>query len=498
MGGALLVLIVLGGYGAVLLGVHLPWEASSKVEPSKARAELNVELVAEAPHTLSIPEDVRKSLGITANGLDKVEVARHPTHSREFVLPGSTALDPTRLYRIRARFAPARVVEIAPQLRPDGTPIRDDAASLKEGRTMFRELRTGNTVKKGQLLAVFYSVDVGNKKNDLIDALSQRYLDEEILEKAEKAFRGGALPEIYMLNAQRNVEADRNAERRAVNNLRTWDIPEDEIKACYDEARRISKLNSKERDLARVEKNDLWPVVKLVAPDDGVIIERNVAQQEMVVDGTTNLFQIATVDRMLILANCPEDDLHTLQSLNEEEMRWTLKTVGADPTAGIEGRIDEISYLIDPNQHTGVIKGHIDNPGGKLRAGQFVSAAIQLPPPREKVNGGTRDLAVEVPIDAVSEDGQMCVVFVQTDAARHHYTMRRVKLLQRFEKTAFVCCTPVSEKEQPTAEEEKLGMLRIAPLLKGERVLTTAVGELKAVLIDKESQPKKTEEGTDK
>ena len=32
---------------------------------------------------------------------------------RPLVLPGSTALDPTRLARIRARFAPARVVEIA-------------------------------------------------------------------------------------------------------------------------------------------------------------------------------------------------------------------------------------------------------------------------------------------------------------------------------------------------------------------------------------------------
>ena len=46
----------------------------------------------------------------------------------------------------------------------------------------------------------------------------------------------------------------------------------------------------------------------LRAPFDGVVVERNLHVDEMVVDNTVNLFQIADVSRLLVIANCPEDD----------------------------------------------------------------------------------------------------------------------------------------------------------------------------------------------
>jgi membrane fusion protein, heavy metal efflux system len=311
-------------------------------------------------------------------------------------------------------------------------------------------------------------------KNNLIDAVCQLQLDEKILEKAEKAFLSGALPEIFMLNAQRNVEADRNAERRAVNTLKTWDIPEADIQAVYNEAREIGKRQGK-RD---PEKEKLWPRVELRAPDDGTVVERNIAQFEMVGDGTVNLFQIAKLDRLLVLANIPEDDLPTLQGLDTSALKWSVRTVGAAAARGIDGPIDEIGTLIDPNQHTAVVKGHIDNPGGRMRGGQFVSATVQIPPAAG---------VVEVPINAIVEDGRVCVVFVQTDRDKHHYTMRRVQVTQRFDKTAFV--RSEASDEQLTAEEKELGILPKEPLRIGERVLTSGVGELKAALLDLEESP---------
>jgi cobalt-zinc-cadmium efflux system membrane fusion protein len=468
---ALAVLLV-GGF-LVFSGI-VPWPgkqaaASASSEPSSAGRSPSIELVDEVPHTLAVPEEVRKCLGIRKGQMEMVAVAQLPKQFQTMVLPGSTALDPTRLYRIRARFAPARVVEIAQ--------VVDEAASLKTGKTAFRELRAGDYVNKGDLLAIFYSVDVGNMKNNLIDALCQRRLDEEILEKAEKAFLSGALPEVFLLNARRNVEADRNAERRAVNTLKTWDIPEADIKTVYEEAAEIGKRKG-QRD---AEKDKLWPKVELRAPDDGTIVERNIALHEMVVDNTVNLFQIAKVDRLLVLANAPEDDLPALQALGTAERVWNVRTVGAATSKGIDGTIDEIGYLIDPNQHTAIIKGHIDNPGGKLRGGQFVSATVRIPPPPD---------VVEVPIDAVCEDGAMCVVFV-VDPAKHHYTMRRVQVTHRFDKSAFVRSQPFAAAEERTEEEKELGLPPRKPLTAGERVLTTAVGELKAAVLDLESQPRK-------
>jgi cobalt-zinc-cadmium efflux system membrane fusion protein len=421
-------------------------------------------LVSDRPHTLAIPEEVRQALGIRREQTELIAIAKAPTQTQTMVLPGSTALDPTRIWRIRIRFS-GRLEQIGQ--------AREEA----QGKTTFRELRCGDRVNKGDTLGVFYSADVGNIKNNLVDAISQYKLDKEILDRFEVVFLRGAIPEVSLLNARRNVEADQNAINRAAANLRAWDIPENDIQACYKEAEEIRKRGGK-RDPA-VEK--LWPRVEVAAPEDGIIVERNVARNEMVVDNTTNLFQIAKVDRLLVLANCPEDDLPTLNALETKDRKWNVRTVGAALSKGIDGTIDEIGYLIDPNQHTAIIKGHIDNPGGRIRAGQFVSATVPIPPPSG---------VVEVPITAVAEDGQMCVVFVQTDPAKHEYTMRRVQLTHRFDKTAFVRNEPFKKEEQLTPEEAELGMLPRERLNPGERVLTTGVGELKAALLDLESKPK--------
>jgi cobalt-zinc-cadmium efflux system membrane fusion protein len=86
----------------------------------------------------------------------------------------------------------------------------------------------------------------------------------------------------------------------------------------------------------------------------------------------------------------------------------------------------------------------------------------------------------------VVDDGRQSVVFVETDAQKHLYTMRRVELTQRFDKTVFVRSKPFDKKEQPTKEEQELGLLLKEPLLPKDRILQTGVGELKAALLDKE------------
>ena len=49
---------------------------------------------------------------------------------------------------------------------------------------------------------------------------------------------------------------------------------------------------------------------------DGVVVECNVRKGEMVVDNTVNLFQIADVSRLQVIANCPEDALPILEALH--------------------------------------------------------------------------------------------------------------------------------------------------------------------------------------
>src|SRR5208283_945257 len=125
-----------------------------------------------------------------------------------------------------------------------------------------------------------------------------------------------------------------------------------------------------------------------------------------------------------------------------EHIGWTVRTVGTAPVAGL---VDDIGYLIDPNQHTAVVRGHIPNPNGLLRAGQFVTATVELLPPKD---------VVEVPIGALVEDGKDSIVFVQTDAKEPIYTLRRVQVTNRFEHVAYVRSVPLSKDEARTAADE--------------------------------------------
>jgi cobalt-zinc-cadmium efflux system membrane fusion protein len=475
------VLVTCGAVGLQKLAAD---REEDKQDAAASKPSLGVELVKDQPHTLFVPADVRAALGIRKEGVDQIVTAAKPTRTRALSMPGTTMLDPTRLIPIRALFAPspssAQCVEI-------GT-IEEDR--LKTGATTShrRELRSGDKVTKGNLLAVFYSVDVGNKKNDLIDAIYQLKLDSQILERWQA--KASVVPDVMLWQQKKAVEGDINTLNRAINTLRTWGIPEEDIQAVKAEAENVKPEDAQKRLKQHDKANfDRWARVEVKAPDDGVIVERNITAHTVVSDNTTNLFQIATLDpdgggpRLFVVANCPEDDLPAFQALPERDRKWKINTVGS-PT--LDGYIDDISYIIDPNDHTAKVKGHIDNKEGRLLAGKMISVKVELPPPTD---------VVEVPADAVMDDGQQSVVFVQTDAEKQHYTMRRVELVGRFNQSLFVRSRPFTKAEERTPEEAELGMLPKQALMPGERILGTGVGELKTALLDKESQPRQKNQG---
>ena len=164
------------------------------------------------------------TLGIDKREQVAVAVTLAPRTTRPLQLSGSTAFDPARLARIHARFAPAQVIQIAQVWDPRNIE--------------FRELRPGDSVSKGDVLGVLYSADVASKKNGLLDALVQQELDQKILDESQK--HAQAVPQVFLLSAQRAVQADRNAINRGLNYLKVWDLPQIEIDALRDEAKKVT------------------------------------------------------------------------------------------------------------------------------------------------------------------------------------------------------------------------------------------------------------------
>jgi cobalt-zinc-cadmium efflux system membrane fusion protein len=401
---AVLVLAVVAVAG-VLAGVHfLTRQVATSAEAGEQRFE--AELVPGRPNTLRVPENVARALGI------RIAEAHPATEPTPLVLRGSLDLDPNHLQHVHARFG-GEVVELGKVAEGGG-----------EFATVPRPVRFGDRVHKGDLLCVVWSKDLGEKKSELVDALSQLRTDKDTLDRLEELYKGGAVPEVQVRQARRAYESDLTAVSRAERTLRVWRVPEKEINAVREEAERIRQRGGK-RD-PDTERN--WARVDVNAPFDGTVVEKNVTVGD-IVDTTTDLFTVANLDVLAVWANAYEEDLPALHALPPDERRWTVR-IPSDPAARpIAGSIDRIGPVLDPNQHTALVSGRVENPGHAFRAGQFVTATVELPPPAG---------VVVVPIAALVEDGEQSIVWVRPDPKKDEYVLRHVLVVQRREAVAYV------------------------------------------------------------
>jgi cobalt-zinc-cadmium efflux system membrane fusion protein len=378
------------------------------------------------------------------------------TSSHVLHLSGWLGLDTNNLAPVRSRF-PGEVIQI-------GT-VQERGASLQ---TVSRPLSYGDRVSKGQLLVVVWNADLGNKKNDLVDAIYALNLDQEILKRAEE--HADSVPEVFILNQRQKVQADRNAMSRAESTLRTWRVPEEEIDAVKEEAQRVIERKGK-RDPAKQES---WPRVEMKAPFDGTILEKTVGLHSYV-DTSTDLFKIANLDKLAVYANAYENDLPGLQALKPEQRRWQIRVLNEPHGKPLPGTIDVIGYTIDPNQHTAIVIGRVDNPDERLRVNQQVIAEVALPPAPDEI---------VIPMSALVEDGREGVVFIQPDPAKPYYRQERVNVARREHEVVFL--SKIAKSDDST------GRITGNEALKPGQtwVVTSGAVELKAALEDLQSRAK--------
>jgi cobalt-zinc-cadmium efflux system membrane fusion protein len=424
-------------------------------------------LVPGDPNSLELPANVAEGL---AGPAVVVQAVAEP---RPVELSGSLAFDTNHLYRIQSRFG-GEVIKL--------DTIPEPGSVDTNGRTRFRAPRYGDRVHKGDLLAVVLSKDLGEKKSELVDSLVKLHLDQKTLGRYEDMAARGVLPEATLLQQRATVASGRNAVVKAERTLLTWQVDPKEIEAVKAEAQRVQDDQSL-RDLAKEAE---WAQVQVRAPADGVVVERNVALGN-IVDTTFDLYKIANLRVLSVVVHAYEEDLKALRQLSLP-FPWTVRVPAQagrelerpDPdrsgTAAQRRQqnrpfLEQIGKVVDPNQHTAPVMGQVGNGDGDLNVGQFVTATVELPAPKG---------VVSLPADALDEDGESSVVFVQPDPSRPVYSLRRVVVTQRLGSVVYV-------RSSLTAEEKSQGLQAIAP---GERVVTRGVVQLKATLEDLQAKQK--------
>ena len=127
------------------------------------------------PNAVELGQVVKDRLAI------QVVQVEPPKQGRQLTLSGSLNFDPDMLAQVHPRFA-GEVIEVGPYIPPGASHPSD------------RALRFGDPVRQGQLLAVMWSKDLGEKKNDLIEGLAKLWTDQKSLKRWKTSTPKGPVP----------------------------------------------------------------------------------------------------------------------------------------------------------------------------------------------------------------------------------------------------------------------------------------------------------------
>jgi cobalt-zinc-cadmium efflux system membrane fusion protein len=403
---------------------------------------------------------------------------------------GTLGYDTDHLYAVRPRFQ-GEVIELASVTEFHR---RDGSAEFVQKK---RPVGPGDWVKKGDHLAVVWSKELGDRKVALISALLDLYLDRELLKQQEPAYLSGALaPASYQAQVNK-VEKDLSTVYAAESSLGISRLTPEEIETIRTEAEVIQKrLKGKpetpeQRKLRLSQDVKKWARVEIVAPQTGVIVEKNTNVNDMVDPSKdTPLFRIADMSSLLINVNFNEEYLPLLQPLMQRKsksgqaqfkatngkLRWKVR-IEAEPDASeLNLPVLRIAPSLDPNNHTAMVIGRIGNPikdsrlqDKHLVVGQFVTATVEVPPGPD---------LVDIPTNALNEVNGESLVLVQPDPAKAEYVLRRVAVVRRSQELVQVRSKLTPQDKALSEDEVRQGRRPIETLGVGELLVTQGVTEI--------------------
>jgi membrane fusion protein, heavy metal efflux system len=441
-----LVAIVVG------VGYFLRTRAQQQATPVAETEEPPARLSDRFPDTLEVARQTIEEMRV------QVAAVKPAPPSAPLKLLGSLYLEGSRLVHVQTVFL-GRVVEVG---------------KITEGG-QARALRPGDRVEEGQVLAKLWSKEVGEKKSALVDAISDLYLHESVLKRLQM-LSGGSVPLARLQEAEQQVRSDRIKIETLKRTLLSWQIPEEELRRIEAEADRViqeSLAKDKPADQRapapssanpplepirpspQLALDRTWAELDILAPMTGIILEKNFTVGD-IIDATQDMFKIADLSRLGVMAKVYEEDLPKLVALPPEQRRWEVELLAEPGLPPRQGRFESIGNVIDTAEHTAVVKGWLDNPGGELRVGQFVTALVELP---------NRPGLVMVPISSLVDSGDRAYVFVAHDTSMTTLTRREVKISRRGAVMALLESHP-----EPRASAQ--------PLEIGELVVTSGVMEL--------------------
>jgi len=254
---------------------------------------------------------------------------------------------------------PARIVFDEARTSRLGSPLA--------GRVTGVTVERGQHVKSGDKLFTVSSPNLAELRADLEKAIVERATAQANFNRVKSLVDAGSLPGKELVSAQQEVT----------------------------EAELAVKLaNQKLASLKVVGGGDASFTV--TAPRDGVVVEKNVAVGQEVDTSGGSVMAIADLTDVWVVADLFENDVGNLVSGAKAKV-----IVGG--TTEVDGSVDQVSAVVDPDRHTVPVRVKLANLDGSLRPNAYAQIKF-FDPTAAKVS---------LPSSAVMSDGAETYVYVK-------------------------------------------------------------------------------------
>lgn len=284
--------------------------------------------------------------------------------------PSAAALAQVQTLKVGSSTAEqaAGTVRLSGQLRIDESRLYSQAAHVPGRIESLQVNTTGETVRKGQVLASVYSPEILSAQQELIQAT-----------KLSGSYEG-------LLKAAREK-------------LRRYRISEALIRRIEEEGRTFER-------------------VQITADVAGIVTERSVALGDYVMPGQT-LYQIADLSHLWVELEAYENQL---SGIREGDL---LQINVPQQGKTYEAKVSFIDPMVNAERRTIRVRAELANADGALRPQMLVTATLSAAAP-----ANTGQASLEVPRSAVLWTGTRSVVYVKSpDTEGPVYEMREVSLV---------------------------------------------------------------------
>ena len=267
---------------------------------------------------------------------------------------------------IVTREKPVKEVRLYGKVQADERSIQSQTSHMPGRIEKLLVNFTGETVNKGQPLAIIYSPELVTAQQELLEAAKTRQTQPEIYEAAKDKLRQWKLTDSQIADIENSVKVQEDFE--------------------------------------------------ILSNTNGVIIARRVKNGDHVDQGTV-LFDVTDLSNVWVMFDAYESDLPFIKT--GDRLTFTLQAL---PGVNFTGNIVFIDPVIDPVTRVAKVRVEMNNESGRLKPEMFASGIV-------KANLDQYRNKLVIPRSAVLWTGARSIVYIkQPDIDEPVFKMREIEL----------------------------------------------------------------------